>query len=217
MNKEKLEKIKNILKTYRNTKKYSNEEMAKYFGVKRSTMVGYIQKNRDISKVFLNKFIKEEDVSNEDKKTIINYLGIQADKNKFSDNVEIKLNEILSLLYKKELSKEDDVTKKWEVTIDLREKRKELEELERKIKLKRFEYEKLERTSGARSKITWACIDIQKFNSEKITEIINILGIIDVESRKKAYPALKQLHIHLESFSENIKKVIKELEIISIK
>lgn len=84
-------------------------------------------------------------------------------------------------------------------------KRKELEELERKIKLKRFEYEKLERTSGARSKITWACIDIQKFNSEKITEIINILGIIDVESRKKAYPALKQLHIHLESFSENIK------------
>lgn len=92
-----------------------------------------------------------------------------------------------------------------------------MEELERKIKLKRFEYEKLERTSGARSKITWACIDIQKFNSEKITEIINILGIIDVESRKKAYPALKQLHIHLESFSENIKKVIKELEIISIK
>lgn len=216
MNKKELEKIKNILKTYRNIKKYSNEEMAEHFGVKRSTMVGYIQKNRGVSKVFLNKFIKEKDVNNEDKKTILNYLGIRANENEFSDNVEIKLNEILSLLCKKELSKENDVTKR-EISIDLKEKRKELEELERKIKLKRFEYEKLERTSGARSKITWACIDIQKFNSEKITEIINILGIIDDASRKKAYPALKQLHVHLESFSENIKKVIKELEIISIK
>lgn len=52
MNKEKLEKIKNILKTYRNTKKYSNEEMAKYFGVKRSTMVGYIQKIEIFQKYF---------------------------------------------------------------------------------------------------------------------------------------------------------------------
>lgn len=129
MNKKELEKIKNILKTYRNIKKYSNEEMAEHFGVKRSTMVGYIQKNRGVSKVFLNKFIKEEDIIDKDKKIILEYLvksTPKTNKKKSNLNVEEKLNEILYLLCEKDGLQETKNINRKKANINIEEKRDEV-------------------------------------------------------------------------------------------
>lgn len=91
------------------------------------------------------------------------------------------------------------------------EKIKELKEKIDKLNIeytqKRFEYEKLERTSGARSKVTWACIDIQKYLSNKLIEIGNIYNLSDESIRNELARPLKQLAIHLRKFADNLDEI----------
>lgn len=91
-----------------------------------------------------------------------------------------------------------------------------LNEIEQNIKLKIFEYEKLERTSGVRSKITWLCIEGQKKLAETIAEIISVYSLADEERRKQTRPAIKQLTFHLDLMSKNLKKILEELNTLEV-
>ena len=90
----------------------------------------------------------------------------------------------------------------------IKNKTEELEKLDYELYLKKLEYEKLERTSGARSKITWACIDIQKYLSNKIIEIGSIYNLADKTIRLTSANALKQLSIHLKTLATNVDDII---------
>lgn len=98
------------------------------------------------------------------------------------------------------------------LSLELQEKEILLSKMEREIKIKKFEYEKLERTSGFRSKITWLCIEIQKFVSEKIIEIMSIYNLADEKNKPEVLPAIRQLVYHLDAISSNLKKIINDLE-----
>lgn len=90
----------------------------------------------------------------------------------------------------------------------IKNKKEELEKLDYELYLKKLEYEKLERTSGARSKITWACIDIQKYLSNKIIEIGSIYNLADKTIRLTSANALKQLSIHLKTLATNVDDIV---------
>lgn len=91
---------------------------------------------------------------------------------------------------------------------EIKNKKEELEKLDYELYLKKLEYEKLERTSGARSKITWACIDIQKYLSNKIIEIGSIYNLSDKTIRLTSTNALKQLSIHLKTLAANVDDIV---------
>lgn len=95
----------------------------------------------------------------------------------------------------------------------IKNKKEELEKLDYELYLKKLEYEKLERTSGARSKITWACIDIQKYLSNKIIEIGSIYNLADKTIRLTSANALKQLSIHLKTLATNVDDIVNNNEI----
>lgn len=71
-----------------------------------------------------------------------------------------------------------------------------------------MEYEKLERTSGVRSKVVWSCIDIQKYTSSKIIELISIYNMANDKNQRECLPAINQLSIHLEEFSKQLKRAV---------
>lgn len=98
------------------------------------------------------------------------------------------------------------------LSLELQKKEILLNKMEREIKIKKFEYEKLERTSGFRSKITWLCIEIQKFVSEKIIEVMSIYNLADEKNKPEVLPAIRQLAYHLDAISSNLKKIINDLE-----
>lgn len=129
-----------------------------------------------------------------------------------------KLIELISLELDIPLSKcfitSKNKSLKEKLDIEIQEKLEKIKTIEDQINRKKFEFEKLERTSGARSKITWLCIDIQKFTSEKFIEILSIYNLTKDSTRKSIYPAIKQLYFHLESINKNLKKLMDELEII---
>lgn len=129
-----------------------------------------------------------------------------------------KLIELISLELDIPLSKcfitSKNKSLKEKLDTEIQEKLEKIKTIEDQINRKKFEFEKLERTSGARSKITWLCIDIQKFTSEKFIEILSIYNLTKDSTRKSIYPAIKQLYFHLESINKNLKKLMDELEII---
>ena len=88
---------------------------------------------------------------------------------------------------------------------DLEEK---IDKLNIEYNQKKFEYEKLERTSGVRSKVTWACIDIQQHLSNKLIEIGNIYNFSDESIRNELARSLKQLVIHLRKFADNLDDIL---------
>ncbi|MDY4011361.1 MAG: hypothetical protein SOY60_06815 [Fusobacterium gastrosuis] len=99
--------------------------------------------------------------------------------------------------------------------IKIKELEEKIKKLEIEYKIRKMEFEKLERTSGARSQITWACIDIQKYISSKIIEIGNIYNLADRNVQITSSNALKQLSNHLKKLANNIDEiVIKNDEII---
>ena len=126
---------------------------------------------------------------------------------------KIKILEDSNILLSNE-NKEVRETKNVDSNIIL--KKDELKDLEEKIdrlnleyKEKQFLYEKLERTSGVRSKITWACIDIQRYLSDKIIEIGNIFNMADQKSQVSSLIALKQLSIHLKRMTATIDDIVE--------
>ena len=126
---------------------------------------------------------------------------------------KIKILEDSNILLANE-NKEVKKTKNVDSNIIL--KKDELKDLEEKIdrlnleyKEKQFLYEKLERTSGVRSKITWACIDIQRYLSDKIIEIGNIFNMADQKSQVNSLIALKQLSIHLKRMTATIDDIVE--------
>lgn len=115
-----------------------------------------------------------------------------------------------------ELPKSDEIKKdtaeyiifKTEILREINEKSKVLSDIEQQIKIKKSQYEKLERTTGVRSKITWLCIETQKKIAENMTEIIATYNLADCESQKLTIPALKQLVFHLKNIEENLIRLI---------
>lgn len=93
---------------------------------------------------------------------------------------------------------------------EVKNKLEELEEIKRLLLMKRMEYEALERTSGVRSRLTWACIDIQKNDASKITEITNIFNLADPRQQKECLPAIMQLWKHFVKFQRQLEELINE-------
>ena len=104
----------------------------------------------------------------------------------------------------------------FELDLEIKRKKELLLQIETEIKFKRLEFEKLERTSGIRSKITWGSIEIQKIVGSKIIEIINLYSLANRANQQECIPALKQLVIYLDTFSQKIKKMILEREGIDL-
>lgn len=93
---------------------------------------------------------------------------------------------------------------------EVKNKIKEYDDLKRLINVKRIEYEALERTSGVRSRITWACIDIQKSDTSKMIEIVNIFNMAESSRKKECLPALEQLWKHFKRFEIQLEKLIND-------
>ncbi len=93
---------------------------------------------------------------------------------------------------------------------ELLNKIEELENLNRKILMKEKEYEVLERTSGVRSRLTWACIEMQKSNASKFEEIESIYRLANIRQQKECLPAMEQLLIHLNKFQTRLISLINE-------
>jgi hypothetical protein len=55
--------------------------------------------------------------------------------------------------------------------------------------------------------VTWACIDIQKYLSNKLIEIGNIYNLSDESIRNELARPLKQLAIHLRKFADNLDEI----------
>ena len=127
-----------------------------------------------------------------------------------------KLSKILKIKIEKE--KKDYSKKQNEILKDIETKKNILEELEQKIKIKKFQYEKLERTSGARSKVTWLCIDTQKKLAENVVEIMSVYDLSTPEQQYSMFPAIKQLATHIEKINCQLQKSLKEdKEIVEVR
>ncbi|XGU46183.1 helix-turn-helix domain-containing protein [Fusobacterium necrophorum subsp. funduliforme] len=175
-------KIKKQLKLKMEEQKITQEDMAKKLGIKKKSFQNYISGTSNIPKNILKKLYKKG----------------------FLKDVIPKDLEMKKISNSRTINNKDFYEK------TTRELKKTLAELEMRIKTKQFEYEKLERTSGAKSKITWACIDIQKYLSGKIIEIGNIYSMSDNVTQISSSKALKQLSYHLKKFATNIDDIVKK-------
>ncbi len=130
---------------------------------------------------------------------------------------ETLLKKIVTLLKITTVKKKKKDYSKIELDLlkEIKEKKKILEEINQQIKIKSFEYDKLERTTGVRSKVTWLCIEMQKKMAESITEILSIYNISTPEQQKSMLPALEQLGIHIEKLSNHFKANLKTKDIIT--
>lgn len=133
-----------------------------------------------------------------------------------SDTLLTKLSKVLEIEIEKE--KKDYTKLQNELFKEIEKKKKILEDIDQQIKIKSFQYEKLERTAGIRSKVTWLCIDTQKKLAENVVEIMSIYNLGTPEQQRSMLPALKQLAIHIEKINYQLQKNLKEnKEIVEVK
>ena len=184
-NKKTLEKLHSLKKLNLSDKKFIRSLLTK-----KNVVQNKIINNQKID-ILLISMLEENKELKEKIKTLEDSNNLLSNKNREAN--EIKNADSNIILKKEELK-------------DLEEK---IDRLNLEYKEKQFLYEKLERTSGVRSKITWACIDIQKYLSEKIIEIGNIFNMADQKSQVSSLMALKQLSIHLKRMTATIDDIVE--------
>lgn len=191
-----MEKIGDVIKKYRISNNFTQFKFAEKIGIS-SKYLSDLETNRRAPSISLIKRIAD-------------ILGIDEEI-----LIEIKKVSELKKIKNIDVYYPDEKLKR--LIKEIKAKEEELNQIQQNIKIKKFEYEKLERTSGARSKITWLCIDAQKNLSEKMSEILSIYSLADETIRLQSTPAIKQLILHLDVMSNSLKRMLKELNTLEVK
>ncbi len=191
-----MEKIGDVIKKYRISNNFTQFKFAEKIGIS-SKYLSDLETNRRAPSISLIKRIAD-------------ILGIDEEI-----LIEIKKVSELKKIKNIDVYYPDEKLKR--LIKEIKAKEEELNQIQQNIKIKKFEYEKLERTSGARSKITWLCIDAQKNLSEKMSEILSIYSLTDETIRLQSTPAIKQLILHLDVMSNSLKRMLKELNTLEVK
>ncbi len=191
-----MKKIGDVIRKYRISNNFTQFKFAEKIGIS-SKYLSDLETNRRAPSIALIKRI--------------------ADVLKIDEKILIEIKEISELEKIKNIDVYYPDEKLKRLIKEIKAKEEELNQIQQNIKIKKFEYEKLERTSGARSKITWLCIDAQKNLSEKMSEILSIYSLADETVRLQSTPAIKQLILHLDVMSNSLKRMLKEVNTLEVK